>query len=984
MKRLISILVLIAMLMTSLVITVVPVFAEDGSSGQATDPTSIATGSTATGNNVTPGSLTEQYEAEGGWTAVATWDAFKAALAAGNKKIYLTADIPNATNYNAKTSSNADQLDGAVIDGNGYTITAAVPLFQHTKNTTFQNLTLNSTFSATAGYCALAYWATDGYTKMYNVTANVTATYTSNTSGSQQFSALVIYAQSGSAFENVVVNATLDMSDSNTEDGTITKANSVGLLAARAETATVNNCLTRGSVTVGGTAFNDCDKSYNGVGGLVGQASNVTFENCTNEATIEVTAPGNSKNRSIGGIAGFSTGTNSYTNCINSGSITVTYTNNAIALTEASGAVTDTNAQQTGGLIGYMGSATTITKCENRDNVTLTATSSGTMTAADDNATEASYTLKTYAGGVVGYAAAVATLQDVWNSGNVSLTNNIDGITISGAKLTKAHEGYAGGLFGCAAKGLNTTVSAETVGFTVKNTGTVNSNYYAGGVVGAITTQDTSFVPNFINCLNDGEIICTGIAAGGIIGSTKEGVNIEDSVNNGKIVFTSGKPGSVTSIGGMIGDANVSAGNVADTYLTTISYCINNGELVSGDTSSGANEHFGGLVGRFANPAPYRISYCINNGNITAAAHDTSYVGGLVGRYQGYGCTGTTTAEVTHCVNTGSLTASYAGGFFGRTNIGGDGTTNTYVLNFDASYCVNAGAINAYIAAGFVAHHDGDSATKTIDYDFDNCVNVGTITAGGTASGGVCKTSNTTIAMDNCLISGEFTGTGAKYILAPEDVVTGSGNYYNSNIVIDANNAKGATSKANDEINALIRGEGTTTVIFSRNNAEWLYKVTGDEALAPYVVLDFTSEESKETYFGTQAALDAVYDEVYAEYYGNAEDASYTVTVSPNIKLTENGGGVMLDFNNPREDSQLVINVVQSDNSGENFKLTSNSGVLEFWFVQDGREVKNGENLFEFDRDDSGYHEFGAVIKDEASLYPDTYTGSVTFNIELK
>ena len=118
MKRLISILVLIAMLMSSLVIAVVPVFAEEGSaSGEATD--SIATGSTATGNNIEPGSLTEQYEAEGGWTAVATWDAFKAALKAGNKKIYLTADIPDATNYNAKTSSNADQLDGAVIDGNG-------------------------------------------------------------------------------------------------------------------------------------------------------------------------------------------------------------------------------------------------------------------------------------------------------------------------------------------------------------------------------------------------------------------------------------------------------------------------------------------------------------------------------------------------------------------------------------------------------------------------------------------------------------------------------------------------------------------------------------------------------------------------------------------------------------------------------------------------------------------------------------------------
>ena len=988
MKKLVISLLIFTIIFTT-VFSITPI-SVGAAKREVNETPSVATGADETkvgntnGNN--PGKGT--YPAEEGWIGVSSWDQLKSKLVAG-AKIYLTGNIsvPVNGNYNAQSASgkhDGGKLNGTVIDGNGYTITAKDSLFQHTNNTTFQNLTLISELgNVTDGgvRSPLAVWDNYGSITVKNVTVRMSANI-SCTSSNRLVSGLVFYARSGSEFENVAVHV-----DLTTDDSIVQGVYCAGGIAARANGASFTNCVTTGTIKINGNVFDNItgdDNKYGGVAGLVGQATAVTFEDCTNAIDIEVTAPGNSRSRSIGGLVGFVSSVNPFTNCVNKGNITVTYTNEDVAVTEASGNVTDTKVQRTGGLLGYIGAATvTMTNCENRGNVTVSATASGSVTAPDDNQTKASYKLTSYAGGVVGSdGSGTTTLTNVWNSGNVSLTNDISGITVKGKNVSKAHEGYAGGLFGCAEKGLNTTVNSETVGFTVKNTGTVTSNYYAGGVVGGITTQDTTTVPNFINCLNDGEIICNGVAAGGIIGSTKEGVNIEDSVNNGKIVFSSATPGSVTSIGGMIGDANVSAGNVADTYLTTISYCVNNGELVSSDTSSGANEHFGGIVGRLANPAPYRITYCINNGDITAAAHDSSYVGGLVGRYQGYGCEGATTADMAYCVNTGALTAAYAGGLFGRTNIGGDGNTKAYVLNFDARYCVNAGTITAYMGGGFVAYHDGDSATKTINYDFDHCVNVGTIDVGGTASGGICKTTNTTVAMDNCLISGEFIGTGEKHILAPGIVVTGNGNYYNSNIVVEDGNANGAEPKANDEINALVRSAGAP--IFSRANAEWLYKATGSEALSPYVVLDFANEENKAAYFGTQAALDAVYDVVYANYYGSAESTSYTVTISPNIKLMEDGGSVTLDFDHPSDQSRLTITVVQPNNSAENFKLTSDSGVLEFWFVQDGRVVKNGDNLFEFDHTDSGNHKFGAVIKDEASLYPDTYTGYVTFNIDLK
>ena len=283
MKRLISILVLIAMLMTSLVIAVVPAFAEEVS--PETTP-SIATGANeaTAGNTMTPGS--GSYSTEDGWTAVGTWAELTAALKNGNKKIYLTADIPNATNYNAKTSSDGDQLDGAVIDGNGYTITATVPLFQHTKNTTFKNLTLNVTTSATAGYCPLAYWATAGYTSAYNVTVNSKVTFTKNTSGSQRFSGFAIQAASGSVFENVVVNTTLDMSNAD-----VTRVNSVGAIVGEVAGATFTNCVANGTIIVGENAFLTGTWADNGVGGIVGKETGATtFTDCTSNVDIRFQA----------------------------------------------------------------------------------------------------------------------------------------------------------------------------------------------------------------------------------------------------------------------------------------------------------------------------------------------------------------------------------------------------------------------------------------------------------------------------------------------------------------------------------------------------------------------------------------------------------------------------------------------------------------------------------------------------------------------
>ena len=1090
MKKILVAIIIIAMVFTSVFSTIqLNVAAEEGSDAPVT---SVATGAdvNTAGNKMTPGSGT--YLAEDGWVGVGSWSALTSALAA-NAKIYLTGNI-NAGSGNAGTS-NGGKTDGAIIDGNGYTITATGPLFQHTNNITLQNLTLNSTLNGlTAGATPLAYWETKGYTKAYNVTVNSTVTPGAVTSGSQSYSGFTIYAQSGSVFENVAVNTTLTL----TNEG-LTKVNSVGVIAGRANKATFNNCITKGTIIVGANAFVSSNQENNGVGGIVGQEIDAcAISNCTNEANITVTAPLTNYNRCFGGIVGYSDGI-TLTNCLNKGDILVQYTKTvAVDLTD-NGTDADGNPTNTandavtedvyvGGAVGYFKAASTLKKVENQGNITVNITATGTMKAADDNATAANATITSYVGGIIGYtAAAAATVNGVLNQGSVSATNNIDNITINGKNLNKIRKAYAAGVVAYTVQQVSFPGTSDMVTtYNAKNTGDISSDYYAGGIIahmqwgagityceneGAVTATDivggiianraangnydntnyctnsgtvtltgkasvnsigyagglfgyggykidnssnngtviaseeasnhsdvyvgglqgfaqknTSYPTTITNCTNNGDIIAKASAAGGITGYVeKNTINITDTVNNGNITFIGIKASSFTAAGGILGHGNGGAGNV--TVKANISYCINNGNIVSAPTSSGRNERFGGMVGRLSNPMPFAISNCINNGDISVSLIDSTsgWAGGVIGVSQNWGNTTEYTSSVTDCVNTGTISAPYAAGVVGQLNTGADkGKVGVGYLTADGF--VNSGKISGLnYSALVVAYQDRDgNNVGTLACTANNCANVGELYSNGIVSGGITASEFIDVTMNNNLISGKFSGNGKRYILAPSDV-TGSGNCYNANeaSLTTADFKSGATAEA--DINTRIN---ESSVIFDREGAKYVYDYVKanhpgvDTTAIEKYVINNRGDSNYEYFTATQAQLDAARVALESAISGGGE-TSYVITISPDVKLAKDGGSVNVNITNPKLSTKVTVSATQGGSAGDNFALTCGDQTLEFWFVQDGKVVKQGQNLFEFNGTSNGTHSFGAQIKDEAKLYPGTYTGNVTFDFAL-
>ena len=330
MKRVISLLVLIAMLMTTLAIAIPGFAAEGEDNGSAS--ISMGADESKTGNKMTPGSGT--YPAEDGWVGVGTWAELTAALTAGNgasTKIYLKNNIEGATKFSANggtvSGDNAGLLVGAVIDGNGYSITATGPLFNKINQTTFKNLTLKSTVAVTNGATPFAAdWAV-GYIKVENVTVEATITPGAVTSDSQQYSGIIMVAQSGSLFKNIYVKSDITLTNSG-----MSKVNSVGLLAGYTNgTVSFENCIAEGTITIGANAFKDSNTANSGVGGIVGKTSNATsLTDCTSNVAITVTAPASANNKCVGGIVGYSDGI-TIDNCVNKGNITASATNVSVA-----------------------------------------------------------------------------------------------------------------------------------------------------------------------------------------------------------------------------------------------------------------------------------------------------------------------------------------------------------------------------------------------------------------------------------------------------------------------------------------------------------------------------------------------------------------------------------------------------------------------------------------------------------------------------
>lgn len=245
----------------------------------------------------------------------------------------------------------------------------------------------------------------------------------------------------------------------------------------------IDNCSITGTVTL-----NTYDVQY---GAFVGGRGNATITNCYSDVDVNICATYGY----VGGIGCFG---NSYYNCINEGSISVTFTtdystncvagigaryNDAASTCYNSGAISVSFAPggggQAAGIIAmqesYSEGTDTVFNCYNIGSVTL----SGSAADGED-------TIRHYAGGVVGYyRGSDPHIACCWNGGR-----------ITGAT--------AGGIIGHAGMGVDLVDCS--------NLGVITGGQYAGGLMG-----QTLWESSMTRCVQAGTV--SGATAGNLVGS---------------------------------------------------------------------------------------------------------------------------------------------------------------------------------------------------------------------------------------------------------------------------------------------------------------------------------------------------------------------------------------------------------------------------------------------------------------------------------
>ena len=299
-----------------------------------------------------------------------------------------------------------------------------------------------------------------------------------------------------------------------------------------------------------------------------------------------------------------------YTGCLVGSAILTTIDNCAIS--------TPINGNQyVGGLVGNSNQST-ITNCVVTSNVT----------ASSD-----------YSGGAVGVYSNL-NISNVSSSGTVVGTNYVGGL-IGGDELFSdslsiedcSHLGSVlgqesvGGILGYSYSAGMITISGCT------QSGAVTGDSNVGGTVGCLSFGTKL---DIINSKSTGNVICSGINVGGLVGLSKNTLLTINGCHSQGDVFGDSLVGGI--VGQQVGKTTISSSNSIGNVTATGNYCgglIGNGAFNStssvsssyaiGDVSG--ESHIGGLIGYSSNTA-ISISDCYYNGTVTGTANN---VGGLAG-----------------------------------------------------------------------------------------------------------------------------------------------------------------------------------------------------------------------------------------------------------------------------------------------------------------------------------------------------------------
>lgn len=173
---------------------------------------------------------------------------------------------------------------------------------------------------------------------------------------------------------------------------------------------------------------------------------------------------------------------------------------------------------------------------------------------------------------------------------------------------------------------------------------------------------------------------------------------------------------SGSCVGGFVGNASPSNPSITLNFFS----CTNNGTVTS--AKSGAQQaNTAGFVGYVSGNTTVNIRYSSNNGEVSNSGTETTEVAGFIGSVSGI-------ISFDSCINTGTITASYAvGGFIGW-NRGNKALT--------MKNCINLGQINVTRTSGnawadgifAVAGNYSGTATTSNVYKLTGCVDFGTAT----------------------------------------------------------------------------------------------------------------------------------------------------------------------------------------------------------------------------------------------------------------
>ena len=388
----------------------------------------------------------------------------------------------------------------------------------------------------------------------------------------------------------------------------------VGLFASVLPPAKIHNVKTAGFVHTTADVAGGIAAYVN----LNAETVPVTFENCTNGASIKGTY-------NLGGVIGYV-----YSN----------KTNNMVVIQDCvnNGEVSGTD--RVGGIIGSsIGAATKIVKnCVNNKKI------SGTKSVA----------------GILGKGLANA-VSDCENHGEIVSTDSAGGLYYMNCSkaIPDGGDNGTGGIIGYQQNGSVSKCS---------NTANITGFNKIGGIIGVEYSCAVS------SCTNSGNIKGTGqwnynvasanglhygSAAGGICGWQTCWGNVQDCTNSGDVHGLGG-------VGGITGHVN---GNVTSSAGTlSILRCTNTGKITAEPATSGTGSAVragtGGIVGQVWSQASNRypkVEKCVNKG---AVSSNQCQAGGIVGKLYDYNKS--KALLVDGCVNEGSVSALFwAGGIAG-------------------------------------------------------------------------------------------------------------------------------------------------------------------------------------------------------------------------------------------------------------------------------------------------------------------------------